>query len=43
MTRERLPALMDCKMLMGELGLPRSTVERIMRRCGLIHIDGISR
>ena len=39
----KLAPLMDSKMLQQELGLPRSSVERIMRRCGLVTFDGVRR
>lgn len=38
--RQRLPQLMDSRMIQLETGLPESMVRRIMRRCTIYHIDG---
>jgi hypothetical protein len=37
----RLPPLMDCSKIARETGLPESTCRRIMRRCELLHFEGV--
>jgi hypothetical protein len=38
---ERLPALMDCKAVMAEMGVTRSVAESVMRRLPLVEFPGI--
>lgn len=37
----KLAQFMDSKMIQQETGLPRSSVDRIMRRCTLVTFDGV--
>jgi hypothetical protein len=38
---ERLPELLDCKRLAGELGVTRAAAEAIMRRLPVVEIEGL--
>jgi hypothetical protein len=38
---ERLPELLDCKALRGELGVSRAAAEAIMRRLPVVQVEGL--
>lgn len=38
---ERLPELLDCKALRGELGVFRAAAEAIMRRLPVVQVEGL--
>ncbi len=38
---DRLPELLDCKALRGELGITRAAAEAIMRQIPVVTIDGL--
>jgi hypothetical protein len=41
MTLEPLPALLDCKALMAELGVTRAAAERIMRGLPVVQFEDL--
>ena len=41
MAAERLPELLDCRMLRDELGVSRAAAEAIMRRVPIVEIEGL--
>jgi hypothetical protein len=43
MARERLPELMDERMIAAETGLPESTCRGLMQRCTMYELDGFRR
>ncbi len=36
-----LPALLDCKRIMRETGIPRASAEALMRNVPTVHIEGL--